>query len=492
MSDLPPTLYTATQVRQFDRAVIQKHGIDGFTLMTRAAEAAHDVLVERWPKAHKIAVACGIGNNAGDGFVLARLAQSLGRFATVVAVGDVTRLQDDALQAFEFLQDSGVVVCEFGPGCFDEADIIVDALFGTGLDREATGRFAEAIAAINAAGRPVLAIDIPSGLNADTGAVWGTAVRADVTVTFIGLKRGLFTAAGPEHAGLVRFSDLKVPAAVFAEAVAAARRLDGRDLKAALPPRRRSAHKGDFGHVLVVGGDRGMAGAARLAAEAALRVGAGLVSIATHPSHAGDLLAGRPEIMCRGVEGPADIDALLTHATVVAVGPGLGTRPGGRGLVDAVLSSSLPLIVDADALNLLSERPIARKNWILTPHPGEAGRLLGVSAKIIQSDRFRAAAELCKSYGGTIVLKGCGTIVHDATGPVGVCPYGNPGMASAGMGDVLTGVIAGLVAQGLDLPVSARLGVCLHARAGDLAATAGERGTVAADLMPYLRTLVNE
>lgn len=478
-------------MRTLDRAVTANHGIAGFALMTRAAEAAHDLMAARWPKTHKLAVVTGSGNNAGDGFVLARLAQSLGRFATVVAVGDVTHLQDDALQAFEFLQDSGVVVREFGPGCFDGMELIVDALLGTGLDREVTGRFREAIQAINAAHLPVLSLDIPSGLHADTGAVMGVAVKAEATVTFIALKRGLFTANGPEHAGSLSFADLAAPATVYDTVSPEVERLDLDCLHDWLPPRRKSAHKGDYGHVLVVGGDRGMAGAARLAAEAALRVGAGLVSVATHPSHEGCLIAGRPEIMCRGVEAPGDIDALLTRATVVAVGPGLGKGGFGSGPLDAVLSSALPLVVDADALNLLAQRPIAHKNWILTPHPGEAARLLGVDTQVIQNDRFRAVRELHKSYLGTVVLKGSGTLIHDASGLIGVCPYGNPGMASGGMGDVLTGVIAGLIAQGLDLPMAARLGTCLHARAGDLAAADGERGLLASDLFPFLHRLVN-
>ena len=260
-----------------------------------------------------------------------------------------------------------------------------------------------------------------------------------------------------------------------------------------MPARSPTAHKGDFGHVLVIGGDRGMSGALRLAAEAALRVGAGLVSAATRAEHAASISVARPEIMSHGVESASALSLLLSlrkGASVLAVGPGLGQGEWGRKLFSAVLESSLPMVVDADALNLLAVEPAHRDNWILTPHAGEAARLLGQTVEQVQADRISAAVALQQKYGGVVVLKGAGTLVADVTDEIAICSEGNPGMASGGMGDVLTGVIAGLLAQGCTLTEAAQQGVCLHAHAADLAAQEGQRGLLASDLFPHLRRLM--
>lgn len=304
-------------------------------------------------------------------------------------------------------------------------------------------------------------------------------------------EAGLFTGEGLEYAGEVVLADLGVPPEVKRAVEPSALLLP--PLVRGLPPRPRHAHKGMFGHVLVVGGDYGFSGAARMAAEAAARVGAGLVSVATRKEHASLLSVARPELMCHGVAGREEIQALLERATVVAVGPGL-RRSGWAGmLLASALDSELPLVLDADGLNLLAARPTRSERWILTPHPGEAARLLGSSSAKIQQDRFAAAGELQARYGGVVVLKGSGTIIQGPQGQPRVCTAGNPGMASGGMGDILTGVIAGLLAQGLDPLEAATLGVCLHGTAGDRAARAGgERGLLASDLLEPLRQLVNQ
>lgn len=260
-----------------------------------------------------------------------------------------------------------------------------------------------------------------------------------------------------------------------------------------LQPRERDAHKGDFGHVLIVGGDYGMGGACRLAGEAALRSGAGLVSIATRPEHAFAIMGNCPELMCHGVQKPADLDPLLARATVVAVGSGLGQHAWGAALWEHVLASDLPLVVDADALNLLAKKPITRENWILTPHPGEAARLLQTKSADIEIDRLQAVQALQKKYDGIMVLKGADTLVMSAMNIPDLCTAGNPGMATAGTGDVLTGVIAALVAQGLSLLDAARLGVVAHATAGDEAVEwgGGERGILASDLFEGIRVCLN-
>lgn len=498
--DLPVALYRGAQVRELDRLAIDLHGIPGSVLMERAGRRSLAALSQRWPAARRIGVVCGVGNNAGDGFVLARWARRAGRTVNVYQVGDGSRLAGEALAAWEGMEHAGVSRTPWpasGPeGNLEDNDVLVDALLGTGLSRDVSGDFARAIEAMNGSGRPVLALDVPSGLDADRGVVHGLAVRADLTVTFIGLKQGLFTADGPEHAGPVQFDDLGVPGGIYDSVPASASLMDFEVCRGWLGPRHRNAHKGRFGHVLVVGGDEGYAGAVRLAAEAALRVGAGLVSIATRPAHAASLVGQRPELMCRGVSDPAELGPLLSRATLVVLGPGLGLSAWSRAMLGRVLESEHPLVVDADGLNLLAEAGPRRRDWVLTPHPGEAARLLGSTTRAIQTDRFSAAGSLVRTWGGVCVLKGAGTVLARG-GPTGdehevaLCRGGNPGMASGGMGDVLSGVVGGLLAQGLEPWKAARLGVCLHGWAGDRAAEAGERGLLAMDLMPFLRQGVN-
>lgn len=489
--DLPRALYTAAQVRGFDRLTIEQFGVAGVELMERAGRSAFDQLQRRWPDAQRVAVLTGTGNNGGDGFVVARLARAAGLEACVLQLGDRARLRGDALVNAERWVEAGGIWQPFD-GIPANTDVIVDAMLGTGLQRDVGGDWAGAIDAVNASGRPCLAIDIPSGLNADSGVVMGCAVRAATTVSFIGLKLGLFTADGPDCAGDVVFDGLGVPAQVYASSVLSARRVDWSQQSAQLAPRRRNSHKGHFGHVLVVGGNHGLGGAACLAAEAALRVGSGLVSLATRTEHVAAVLAARPEIMVRGVDGADALQPLLRQASVVAIGPGLGRDRWADELWRAALAAQRPLVVDADALHLLAAEPLRRDDWVLTPHPGEAAALLGVCNADINTDRVGAARRLQQRFGGSLVLKGAGSIVTSADpSPPAVCSDGNPGMASGGMGDVLTGVIAGLLAQGLGVRNAAECGVCLHAAAGDAAAAAGERGLLAGDLIAELRGLVN-
>ncbi|MCP5419285.1 MAG: NAD(P)H-hydrate dehydratase [Gammaproteobacteria bacterium] len=492
MQNLPIELYRAAQVRELDRLAIEERGIPGYTLMSRAGKATFDALRRQWPQARRIAVLCGGGNNGGDGYVVAALATQNGLDVQVWTLSDPERLRGDALTAFRDAQAAGVAIAAFtGPTDLDAADVFVDALFGTGLERKVGGLWREAIKAMNRHSAPVMAVDIPSGLHADTGAVMGVAVRADLTVTFIGLKQGLFTGQGPACCGRVLYDDLHVPEDVHSIIHPASRRYDGGDLPTLLPKRSRSAHKGNHGHVLVVGGDLGMGGAARMAAEAAARCGAGLVSVATRAAHASMQAAVRPELMFRGVESMAELAPLLARASVVAVGPGLRDGDWGKSLLQAVLASDRPLVVDADGLNLLAAAPLRRDNWVLTPHPGEAARLLQTTPGEVEADRFTAVAEIALRFGGVCVLKGAGSLIADERDGLWLCNAGNPGMASGGMGDVLTGVIAGLLAQGLSPIQAARVGVYLHGRAGDRAAQDGERGLLAMDLLPHLRTLVN-
>ncbi len=488
---IPYALYRAEQVRALDKAVIEGFGIPGYTLMSRAGEAAFRLLRERWPRATRIAVFCGVGNNGGDGFVVARLAQEAGFDVQVLQVGDGARIHGDALTALEAYRAAGGEVQPFAGSVPRACSVLVDALLGTGLEREVKGEWRTAIEAINRASQGVLAIDIPSGLHADTGAILGAAVHAQHTLSFIGLKQGMFTASGRDCCGRIHFDNLGAPAGIYAKEILSAQRLAWDKLTQLLPPRPRTLHKGQCGHVLVIGGEPGFTGAVRMAAEAAARTGAGLVSIATRAVHGALLNATRPELMCHGVEGSEALEPLLRRATVVAIGPGLGAGPWAQALWARVIETPQPLVMDADALNLLAKQPCKRDDWVLTPHPGEAARMLGRSTAAIYADRFAAARALRDRFGGVAVLKGAGTLVDAADKPVGVCDAGNPGMASGGMGDVLTGIIAGLIAQGLTPDEAARAGVCLHATAADQAAADGERGLLAGDLMAPLRRLVN-
>jgi len=492
MSNLPLALYRAEQVRKLDQIAITERGIPGITLMEHAGAAAWHALRAAWPQARRITVVCGSGNNAGDGYILGRIALEQQCNVRVMALVDPAQLKGDAATAAQGLRAAGVMAESFSPHHLADCDVIVDALLGTGLNRPVSGVYLEAIAALNRTQRATLSLDIPSGLQADTGQVMGAAVKASTTVCFIGLKAGIFTGSGPEYSGRVIFSDLNVPPDIYAGIKPGATRIHESELTRVLTPRLRDAHKGDFGHVLVIGGDYGFAGAIRMAGEAALRSGAGLVSIATRSEHAFALSAAVPELMARGVSDAADLDALLEKATVIAIGPGLGQSRWGQTLLSKVLECRQPLLADADALNLIAREPFHSDNWIITPHPGEAARLLATSTRQVQDDRYGAAAELQRRYGGVIVLKGCGSIIADQTGDLSVCDAGNPGMAAGGMGDVLTGVIAGLLAQGLGKGAAARIGVYLHARAADAAAAVGgERGLQATDLMPGIQRLAN-
>jgi NAD(P)H-hydrate epimerase len=488
---LPRALYRVAQVRELDRLAIEKRGIKSGALMERAGEAAFAILRQLWPQAKRVLICSGTGQNGGDGFVVARLAQASDLQVTVTVIGEPKNIHGDALTNVERLRKTPVAMIEWKPGLLNDTDVIVDAMLGTGLDRPVTETHREVIAAINASGKPVLAIDVPSGLNADTGQPLGAAVKAQATVTFVGMKAGLLTGNGPDHCGRIYFSDLNIPAAVYEAVPPAVLRISRSDGVHHLPRRARASHKGHFGHVLVVGGDHGYAGAMRMAAEAAARVGGGLVSAATQPAHAAMISAARPEIMAHGVADRRALAPLLKNATVIAIGPGLGQTAWAQDLLGAVLEQKLPLVVDADALNLIALDPVTRADWILTPHPGEAARLLRTDTAAVQADRYAAARAVRERFGGVCVLKGCGTIIATPDGMY-VCDAGNPGMASGGMGDVLTGVIAGLLAQGLSLAGAARHGVCVHAEAADQAAAqGGERGMLATDLMAWLHRLVN-
>ena len=487
--NLPLALYSAAQVRELDARLIAA-GTPGFELMSRAAHAIWRALRRRWPDVGVLTVLAGRGNNAGDGYLVAALALRAGWRVQVFAVGDAAQLQGDAALARDQALAASVPVQPWREGV-ELQGVVLDALLGTGLQGAVREPYALVIGVLNASGLPVLAVDIPSGLCADTGQALGVAVRAELTVSLIGLKLGLFTGQAAEYLGELQFDDLQADAALVAAQTFTVQRLAPASLPQ-LPARTRNVHKGQLGHVLVVAGDRGYAGAGLLAAQSALRTGAGLVSLATRCEHLPAAQARLPEVMAAGVASANQLLALGVNASVWVVGPGLGQAAWGRSLVSAAATCHVAQVWDADALNLLAQGLVELPpGAVLTPHPGEAARLLGISSAAVQADRPGAARALAQRYRAVCVLKGAGSLIADCDGALWLCERGHPAMAGAGLGDVLAGVIGALLAQGLAALPAAQLAVYLHACAGERLALQG-RGLAASDLCEVIRELLQE
>jgi NAD(P)H-hydrate epimerase len=500
---------SAAEMRALDAHTIAC-GTPGRVLMERAGRAAaataRGLLRGR---RGAVVVACGRGNNGGDGFVVARLLRAQGRRVETWLLGTIDGVQGDAAYMLGRwrgtggrvrLLESGDDVEAFAARCRASA-LVVDALFGTGLNAPVTARAAEVVHAINGALVPTLALDVPSGLCADTGQPLGVAVRATVTVTFGLAKIGLCVAPGSEYAGQLQIADIGVSTVTAAGDAPPTELLCGPAVGALLPPRPRSAHKGTFGHVLVVAGSRGKLGAALLAAEGAARAGAGLTTLAV-PASLQPLVEGRiPEVMTTEVAddgagvvtptGDGEVAALIRGRTVVVCGPGLGQGAGPRALVAALLrTAAVPLVIDADGLNAIAGTPFLQSRTapaVLTPHPGEMARLIGSSTEEVQADRLRVARRFAAANGVVVVLKGAGTVVAAPDGRCALSTSGNPGLASGGSGDVLAGVIGGLLAQGLAPFEAAMFAAFVHGRAADaIAARRGQVGLLARDLLAEL------
>ena len=498
-------LFDAKCVRELDRIAIEEKGIPGIVLMKRAGKAVFSLINSRWSDFRSLIVFCGSGNNGGDGYVVAGLAKQAGVPVRLFEISEPERVSGDARKARQFALRQGLVPENFTgfDGQLEAGVVVVDALLGTGFTGEPSDEYARLIDLINNCSARktksnsirVISADIPSGLEASTGRASSHVIRADVTVSFIGQKFGAWTGAGCEYCGELMFDGLGVPEDLYAAPQAMANVLSLSEELNALPVRGALNHKGSHGHLLVIGGAPGMGGAPLMTAVAALRTGVGLVSVATHPDHLSALLMKQPELMAHGLDSGSQIDSLLERATVIAIGPGLGTDAWAQRIMQATLASGKPLLLDADALNLLSEglfpSTAIKSDLIMTPHPGEASRLLGITSREVQSDRYSAISLLTEKFSGVQVLKGAGTLVQFQD-QLSLCSYGNPGMSSGGMGDVLTGIIAGLWAQGLQPEQAARLGVCVHSKAADLLAEKyGQRGLLAMDLIPVVRELLN-
>lgn len=530
---LPRKLYSAEQVRALDALLVEHIPISALKLMRRAATVVLSVISQRWPQLRRLVVFVGTGSNGGDGYYIAALAAAEGIKVQVLECGDPDRLRGDAASAREEALAGGVsckqcdILLDLASAQFGKDTVLVDALLGTGHSGPLRGAYEPTIDWMNGSGLPIVSVDVPSGLNCDTGHVAEVAVCAAMTVCLVALKQGLFTGNGPEQAGEIVFHDLGMPEELKISDVArntSSTRIDINYVSSMLKPRRQDVHKGDCGNVLVIGGDVGYGGAALMAAEAAVRIGAGTVSLVTRTPHVTASLARRPEIMVRAIEEPdafgsEQLLALMQKASVIVIGPGLGNSNWSYSLLRQVLEfagSHLPVVVDADALNLLAETSALNEDslnsdgktmrmyspqWVLTPHPGEAAGLLQQTVTKVQENRFAAALSLQSKFGGAVLLKGAGSllccpgeIVNFEPEParVEVCTEGNPGMASGGMGDVLSGILGGLIAQGLSVSDALRCGVCIHGEAADLAVVSeGERGLLATDLFLHLRRLAN-
>jgi NAD(P)H-hydrate epimerase len=475
-----------------------------FELMQRAGEAAFNVLLQEWPNAQNILVVAGNGNNAGDGYVLATLAKQHGLNVIVTCQQPERELTGDAKFAQSQWQNQGGQTLTFSAANYSQFDVLVDALLGTGITGEIKPNFQAVIHQINQAGLPILSIDLPSGMNANTGQALPIAVKANVTVTFVATKPGGVTGIGKEFCGKLIFTDLAIGHDFFKIAKAQAQLVDWSMLQP-LPARPAHSNKGTFGKLLCIGGNQGMAGAIRLSAESALRSGVGLVKVFSHVSSSLPITVGRPEIMLVH----KDLETALNWCNCLVIGPGLGQDDWAQQQFSRLLAHlklhPKPLVIDADGLNILATmvNNVEVQNilaqlpaLVLTPHPGEASRLLDCNIANIENDRYSASKSIAQKYQSTCILKGAGTIVqkngsHQLPSSW-ICKGGNPGMATAGMGDLLTGVIGAFLAQGFTSQKAAVYAVCAHAEAGDrVAIQHGQRGMIASDLLQTLRAIVN-
>jgi NAD(P)H-hydrate epimerase len=492
-------LYSAQQVKEGEVICAQKAGFSMYQLMEKAGHAVFDVFLAHYSQQRRVAIVAGRGNNGGDAYVFARLAMLSNYDVSVYSFKPTAPLTGDAEIARQSLISQGGKIQDLFDADFSNADVIIDGLLGTGFYGDLRSDAKEAIAKINNSNIPVIAIDLPSGLLADTGVAASNCIKAQYTVTFIAPKIGLFVADGPDQTGHLVFSDLGV-GHIFETLLHPKARIYGLGNQAQISRRKRNTNKGKNGHVLCIGGNVGMPGAAYLAGKAALRSGVGKVSVLCHPENVSTINMLCPELMVWGYERERDnalVSQKLSSADVVLLGPGLGTDEWAKTLMKLVLSvKNKPLILDADGLNLLSQDDEMNNYFaqypshkVITPHPLEAARLLKNQVSDISQNRLEAASQLADKYHSNIVLKGNNSLVVEA-GEISVNLTGNSGMASAGMGDVLAGIIAAFIANKENLQINlnerVKLAVYLHGLAGDFAAKSGEIGIIASDIIEQL------
>ncbi|MGJ8681891.1 NAD(P)H-hydrate dehydratase [Paraglaciecola sp.] len=496
---------SSEQVKSIEPKAAELANCSMFELMTRAGEAAFEVVKRNWSQVKKMAIVAGNGNNAGDAYVVAKLAKQNDLKVCVFCENIDRRLSGDAGIAQQEWLALGGDIKNFAAIEFADFELVIDGILGTGVEGEVKENFQSLIKKVNKSGLPVLSLDVPSGMVANTGIPMPICVKADVTVTFIAPKLGLLTGEGKEYCGQIECTDLAVGSEFYKIAKVDAQLINW-SLLDPIKSRPLNGNKGTFGKVLCIGGNQGMPGAIRLSAESALRTGVGLVKVYCHQSSGLHVASGRPEIMLQY----QDLEAALNWCSCVVIGPGLGQDQWATQKLELLLKyltvNPKPLVVDADALNLLANKKdksnfekilINLPACILTPHPGEAARLLDTSIQDVENDRFLASEKISNLFGATCVLKGAGTLIQSQPNKSKnqcswICNGGNPGMATAGMGDLLTGIIAAFLAQGMSEQQAAVYGVCVHAEAGDrIARQYGQRGMIASDLLSPLRAIIN-
>ncbi|MEN6371547.1 MAG: NAD(P)H-hydrate dehydratase [Armatimonadota bacterium] len=500
---------TAEQMKELDRRASREFGVPGIVLMENAGLRTFDVVCDMLEEleSHKVAVVCGRGNNGGDGFVVARHLQQAGAEVEILLIGRMEDTKGDAATNLNIAEKSGIPITEVTDinelkSGLVHSDLIVDAIFGTGIKGEITGLAGDAIDAINESDSLVVSVDLPSGLDADTGQIAGRCVRADATVTFALPKIGLATYPGASYAGEVTVANIGIPDLAFDTAGINTFVTDADDVMVRLPERPDDANKGTFGRVAIIAGSAGMTGAAAMAGMAAVRIGAGLVTLGV-PESLNDILEVKvtevmtlpmPETKDRSFSLSAVDKALelIKKCDAVAIGPGIGRNPETAAFVQELLPKiETQMVIDADALNAVSENVELFKNLkapaIITPHPGEMSRLTGTPVEAIQSNRLEAAKDAAARFGVTVVLKGAATVTASPNGEAWINSTGSVALASGGTGDILTGTITGLLAQGLAPLDAAICGVYIHGKAGEMAAEeTGRSGTAATDLLPLL------
>ena len=476
-------LYTSQETKKLDSLAIRSQKVPAFTLMQKASEFSFNVLLNNWPNTKKVFVFCGKGNNAGDGYLISHLAKEMGLESFIIQASPSNKISGASKKAFNLALESKVKrisVAAFKKKSLKDS-VIVDALLGIGIKGNVRSNVTKLILEINkkSTNIPVLSVDIPSGICSNTGINLGVHIQADVTATFVGRKRGCFTSTGRTASGNVVFDDLGISSSLKSQIKTNCYLLDTEKSLLKLKNRKGDAHKGDFGHVLVIGGDKGFGGAAILASKAAVFSGAGLVSLATRSIHVEAALSSCPELMVNGIESGQDVEEILAKSTVVVLGPGLGQSAWSEQMLQRTFMEArkrnLPVVLDADGLNLLTKLKLKSgipRKMIITPHPGEAARLVNQEVNKIQEDRFKSVTALEKKFRSVSVLKGSGSLVcykRNGKQRIGVCEAGNPGMAKGGMGDVLAGLIGSFLSQGLSLVEATEVAVDLHSKSADIA-----------------------
>ncbi len=499
-------LHTSKETKKIDALAIRETEHTGYGLMQSAAEFSLDVLRSEFNNTDEVIVFCAKGKNSGDGFLVANYAKEFGLSSIIVMCNPDKELKGDSKKAFNEAKNNGVKIISINSLSkirISPKAVLVDALIGTGLKGELRNNIKKSILSINKLGDsyPVVSLDIPSGVFSDSGSANEPSVIADITCTFVAQKRGCFTSEGRALSGHIVYSDLGIPKKIFSKVSCNSHIINMEDHLHKIILREENSHKGNFGHAFIVGGNKGFGGAAILAAKAAAFSGAGLIGLGTRPEHLEASLLSCPEVMTVGIDSGQDLEEYLEKPNVIAIGPGLGQTAWSEQMLQRVFweanKRKITVVMDADALNLLTTLKLSAKlpkKLIITPHPGEASKLLNKSIDEIESNRFKAVSLLQEKFNCVAVLKGSGTLVCYRKGSkqkIGICEAGNPGMASGGMGDILTGIITGFLAQGLSSVEAAELGVDIHAKAADLISLeTGEAGLLASDVLEEMRQLL--